>query len=330
LLLFGLRTDGGAVPVDFRGGLFADDLIRRGVVTQWQLDMLMQGKYRGFHLGAYRILRPLGQGAMGKVFLAQHEMLGHLCAIKILPSRYQDDPKALDRFRLEARAIAKLDHPNIVRVYDFNKDVRYGKDIAFLVMEYVEGRDVRRTVAEDGPMEFREATGLMAQAADGLAYAHQAGLVHRDIEPANLLVDLGGVLKILDFGLARFIFEPEEPSQTSAGQQSAVATADYVAPEQVADSQNVDGRADIYSLGLTFYYLLTGHRPFPKATLVELLMAHRYEKPKPISDFRPDAPPELIAIIDRMIAKQPANRFQTAGEVAKALRTWLHESGGTP
>ena len=308
--------------------MLADELVQREILTQWQADMLLQGKYRGFHLGAYRILRPLGQGGMSKVFLAQHEMMGRRCAIKILPSRYQEDPDLLNRFRLEAYATGKLDHPNIVRAYDFNKDVRYGKEITFFVMEYIEGRDLRRMVAEDGPMECGKAADYISQAAEGLAHAHQAGFVHRDIKPANLLVDPNGVLKILDLGLARFTFEEEQPWQTSEGEQSAVGTADYVAPEQVADSRNVDGRADIYSLGFTFYYLLTGRRPFPKATLVELLMAHRVEKPEPISNFRPDAPLELITIIDRMTAKSPAQRFQTAKEVAEKLRAWLRESAG--
>ena len=265
---------------------------------------------------------------MSKVFLAQHKMMGRRCAIKILPSRYQEDPDLLNRFRLEAFATARLDHPNIVRAYDFNKDIRWGREIAFFVMEYIEGRDLRLMVADDGPLECGKAADYISQAAEGLAHAHQAGFVHRDIKPANLLVDPNGVLKILDLGLARFTVEEEQPWQTSEGEQSAVGTADYVAPEQVADSRNVDGRADIYSLGFTFYYLLTARRPFPKSTLVELLMAHRVEKPEPISNFRPDAPLELITIIERMTAKVPAQRFQTAKEVAEKIRAWLRESAG--
>jgi len=296
--------DIGAEPES--AGDLAVDLVERGILTKWQADNLLQGKCKGFHLGAYRILKPLGQGRMSKVFLAQHEMMGRRCAIKILPSRYQEDPDLLNRFRMEAFAIARLDHPNIVRAYDFNKDIRWGREIAFFVMEYIEGRDLRWTVAEDGPLECRQAADYIRQAAEGLVHAHRAGYVHRDIKPANLLVDPNGVLKILDLGLARLTVEEEQPWQTSEGEQSAVGTADYVAPEQVADSRNVDGRADIYSLDFTFYYLLTGRLPFPKSTLVELLIAHRVEKPEPISSFRPDAPLELITIIERMTAKSPA------------------------
>lgn len=305
----------------------ADELVKRGVLTEWQADNLMQGKHRGFFLGPHRILRPLGQGGMSRVFLAEHEMMRRRCAIKILPSKHQADPDLLMRFRLEARAIAALDHPHIVRAYDFNKDVKYGKDIDYLVMEYVEGQDLRRMIEEQGPLDYRKAADYISQAAEGLAHAHECGLVHRDVKPANLLVDPNGVLKILDLGLARVTFEGEEAWQTPEGEQSAVGTADYVAPEQVMDSRSVDGRADIYSLGFTFYYLLTGRRPFPKSTLVELLMAHRVETPEPIIKLRPDVPLELVDIIDRMTAKTPDLRFQTAKEVAERLQAWVHDSG---
>ena len=303
----------------------AAELVKRGVLTEWQSDMLLQGRHRGFRLGAHRILRPLGQGGMSKVFLAEHEVMHRRCAIKVLPGKYQEDPDLLNRFRLEARAIGALDHPHIVRAYDFNTDVRDGKEISYLVMEYVEGLDLRRMVEEQGPLDYKKAADFIAQAAEGLAHAHEAGFVHRDIKPANLLVDPNGVLKILDLGLARFTFEGEEAWQALDGEQSAVGTADYVATEQVADSRHVDGRADIYSLGLTFYFLLTGRRPFPKPTLPELLMAHKTEKFEPISKFRPDVPYELVDIIDRMTAKSPAQRPQTAKEVSERLKAWLND-----
>ncbi len=152
------------------------------------------------------------------------------------------------------------------------------------------------------------------------------GFVHRDIKPANLLVDPQGVLKVLDLGLATFA-EAEESIDAEDGGQSAVGTADYVAPEQVVDSRNVDGRADIYSLGLTFYFMLTGRRPFAKSTIMELLVAHKNEKPEPITNSRPDVPMDLEAIIDKMIAKSPFQRYQTAKELAEKLRKWLKESG---
>jgi len=305
---------------------FAESLVKREILTSWQAEMLLQGKHRGFHLGPYRILRPLGQGGMSKVFLAEHEVMRRACAIKVLPSKYEEDPDLLNRFQLEARAIAALDHPNIVRAYDFNKDVRYGKVMHYLVMEYVDGPDLRRMVDKQGPLDYRKAADFIAQAAEGLAHAHAAGFVHRDIKPANLLVDPNGVLKVLDLGLARFNVEAEG-IKNSEGNQSAVGTADYIAPEQVVDSRNVDGRADLYSLGHTFYFLLTGRRPFIKPTIMELLMAHRTEEPEPISQSRPDVPMELEAIIAKMTAKSPHQRFQSAKETAERLRQWLKDSG---
>ena len=305
----------------------ADELVKREILTTWQSEMLLQGKHRGFRLGPYRILCPLGQGGMSKVFLAEHEMMRRRSAIKILPSKYQEDKDLLNRFHLEARAVAALDHPNIVRAYDFNKDVRYGKEIHYLVMEYVEGFDLRRMIEEQEPLDCRKAADFICQAALGLAHAHAAGFVHRDIKPANLLVDPHGVLKILDLGLATFTFEAEQTLNPDEGVQSAVGTADYVSPEQVVDSRNVDGRADIYSLGLTFYFLLTGHRPFSKPTIMEVLMAHRSEKPEPIGKFRPDVPMDLEGIIDKMSAKSPQHRYQTAKEVAEKLQKWQSESG---
>ncbi len=305
----------------------AEELVRRQVLTTWQAEMLLQRKHRGFRLGPYRILKPLGQGGMSKVFLAEHEVMRRRCAIKVLPSKYQEDADFLTRFRLEAVAIAQLDHPNIVRAYDFNKDVRYGKEIHYLVMEYVEGPDLRRLVEEQGPLDCRKAADFIGQAAEGLAHAHAAGFVHRDIKPANLLVDPHGVLKVLDLGLATARFDPERGESSDEGEESAVGTADYVAPEQVMDSRSVDGRADIYSLGHTFYFLLTGHRPFSKPTVMELLMAHRTEKPEPIGKFRPDVPYDLEAIIDKMTAKTPLHRYQSAKELAEKLRAWLNDSG---
>ena len=304
----------------------ADELIKRDILTLWQADMLLQGKHRGFRLGPYRILRPLGQGGMSKVLLAEHEMMHRRSAIKILPGKCQEDSDLLSRFHSEARAIAALDHPNIVRAYDFNKDVRYGKEIHYLVMEYVEGPDLRRMVEEQGPLDFRKAADFISQAAEGLAHAHAAGFVHRDIKPANLLVDPHGVLKILDLGLAMFTFEAQQASDSSDGKPPVVGTADYVAPEQIIDSQTVDGQADIYSLGHTFYFLLTGHRPFARNTVRDLLAAHRLEQPEPIGKFRPDVPHDLEAIINRMTAKPPGQRFQTAKEVAEKLRAWLSDA----
>ena len=300
----------------------ATELVKRGVLTKWQADNLLQGKHRGFRLGPHRILMPLGKGGMSQVYLAEHVMMRRRCAIKVLPPKYQEDPDLLSRFHLEARGGGARSSAHRPRLRLQQGRLPSGKETHYLVMEYVEGQDLRRMVEEQGPLDYRKAADFIRQAAEGLAHAHAAGFVHRDIKPANLLVDPNGVLKILDLGLA---LEGQEAWDNSE-RQSAVGTADYVAPEQVMDSRSVDGRADLYSLGYTFYFLLTGRRPFPKATLVELLMAHRVENPEPISNLRPDVPLELIEIIDRMTSKNPDLRYQTAGEVAERLQTWLNDS----
>jgi eukaryotic-like serine/threonine-protein kinase len=309
----------GAKPDDPRD--LAIELVKRGVLTEWQSLNLLQRRYRGFRLGPYRILKPAGGKAKSKVFLAEYETMHRRCAIKVLPREWQQDTALLARLYREAQAAAVLDHPNLVRVYDFKKDNRYGgKPLHFVVMEYVEGPNLREMVAQQGPLDYRRAVDFVAQAADGLACAHDAGFIHRDINPANMLVDRKATLKIANLFCA---ISKADDSQSVEDCPSAVGTADYIAPEQVMDSRHVDGRADIYSLGLTFCFLLTGRRPFPKTTLVELLMAHRYEQPEPIARFRPDVPPQLTAVIDRMTAKQPADRFQTAKEVAATLRSLI-------
>jgi serine/threonine protein kinase len=304
----------------------ADELVARNVLTQWQVDELLCGKDKGFILGPYRILKPLGRGGMGTVYLAEHRVMRRRCAIKVLPAEsLSKEPSFLDRFHLEAQAVAALDHPNIVRAYDVNKARIDEKEFHYLVMEYVEGQDLRKMVESQGALDYREAADLVYQAAEGLAHAHARGLVHRDITPANLLVDTQGVVKILDLGLARFFDDERDPSLTDPRQKSVLGTVDYMAPEQARNSHDVDARADIYSLGQTFYFLLTGHPPFPKGTAAERLHAHQTKSPQPIRDQRPDVPSRLVAIINKMTAKRPGLRYQTMIEVTRALGPWLSE-----
>jgi len=307
----------------------ADELVAREVLTRWQADKLLQGKYRNFVLGPYRIMRPLGRGGMGTVYLAQHSVMRRFCAIKVLPSRTpKDDSSMLDRFYREAQAVAALDHPNIVRAYDVNKEVQKNSVVHYLVMEYVEGQDLQAKVDEHGVLGYREAAQYVRQAAQGLAHAHEAGLVHRDVKPANLLVDSRGVVKILDLGLARFYDEGQGASLTNQFGDTVLGTVDYLAPEQALDCHDVDARADVYSLGQTLYFLLTGHPPFPEGSVAQRLMAHQTRSPEPIEHVRPDVPIELVTIYEGMTAKNPDDRYQTAGEVAEALSTWLSDRPG--
>ncbi len=304
----------------------ADELVEREALTRWQADQLLDGKCKGFIIGPYRILAPLGQGGMGTVFLAEHEVMRRRCAIKVLPwKRVQAQPELVEWFVREARAVGALDHPNIVRAYDVNKAVQDDREINYLVMQYVDGQDLQRRIQEHGVADYHQAAEWIRQAAEGLAHAHESGFVHRDVKPANLLVDSHGVVKILDLGLARFFNDTDGSANGDQG-GAVVGTADYLAPEQVVNAQNVDGRADIYSLGHTFYFLLTGHPPFPDGSVPQRLMAHQTKFPEPILKQRPDVPAELVGIIGRMTAKKPKDRYQSAREVAEALKKWLEGS----
>ncbi len=319
-ILSELRASGDE-PTD--AASLAEALVRREVLTTWQSEMLLKGKRRGFHLGTYVLLRPLGQGAMGQVFLAEHVMMHRRCALKILAKKYREDADLLARFRVEAEAIGKLDHPHIVRAYDFNRDTATGSNVHYLVMEYVEGEDLQRIVEKNGPMPYQTAADFIRQAAVGLSHAHEAGFIHRNVKPGNLLVDNKGVLKILDLGLARLAHGGAEAPQAGTW---VSGTPDYIAPEQILNRPDLDGRADIYSLGLTFYYLLVGRRPYIKKTMPEILAAHCKEPLEPIDNSRPDIPYDLTCIIDQMTAKLPERRYRTANELAAALQSWLENN----
>ncbi len=306
------------------GTKIAAELVTRKALTKWQAEKLLQGKHRGFFLGPYRIQSILGEGGMGTVFLAEHQMMRRLCAIKVLPPKHcKNDPSLVQRFYREAQAVAALDHPNIVRAYDVNKATLDETEVHYLVMEYVGGKDLQKLVDSQGVLGYCDAAKLIRQAAEGLSHAHDRGFVHRDVKPANLLVDSSGTVKILDLGLARFFDPASDTALSGEHGESLLGTADYLAPEQAINSHTVDARADIYSLGQTCYFLLTGHAPFPTGTIAERLMAHQVKSPEPITRERPDVPPTLLAMIEKMTAKKPESRYQSAKEVAEALDKWL-------
>jgi eukaryotic-like serine/threonine-protein kinase len=310
----------------------AQKLVAAKLITSWQRDQLLDGKYKGFFLVGkkYKLLGHLGTGGMSNVYLAEHSKMQRLVAIKHLPPSRVNDSSYLERFYLEARAAAKLDHKNIVRAYDIDHDQENNKSNHFLIMEYVEGRDLQTLVKEVGPLDYDTAADYIRQAAEGLEHAHNAGLIHRDIKPANLLVDQRGVVKVLDMGLARWEDDTKVASLTIAHEENVLGTADYLAPEQARDSHSVDKRADIYSLGCTLYYLLTGHAPFPEGTLAQRIQKHLNEMPKSIYEDRKDAPTALVDVCLRMMDKRPDARFQSAGEVALQLTRWLESRGKDP
>jgi eukaryotic-like serine/threonine-protein kinase len=310
--------DDALTDVDFVSKKFVD----AGLLTRWQCERLLEGRHKGFFLKKYKLLDEIGRGGMSSVYLAEHTLMQRRVAIKILPKNRVEDTSYLARFHREALAAAQLDHKNIVRAYDIdNLDKTH-----FFVMEYVEGRDLQQIVKAEGPLDYIPAAEYIRQAAEGLAHAHKNGLIHRDVKPANLLVDRKGVVKVLDLGLARFA-EEDKASLTVAFDENVLGTADYLAPEQAIDSHGVDLRADIYSLGCTMYFLLTARPPFPEGTLPQRLMQHQKQMPQSIRDFRPDVPVELVDICMKMIAKKPDQRYQTMFDVARWLNSWLATKG---
>jgi serine/threonine protein kinase len=293
-------------------------LVHQGLLTEFQSERLAAGKYKGFLLGSYKILGRLGQGGMGQVYLAEHAAMRRFVALKVLPASVTENDVAKERFLREARAAATLDHPNIVRVFDLNRE---GK-VLYLVMEYVEGTSLQNLVDKGGRLPVGAAVDYVRQIAEGLQHAHERGLVHRDIKPANLLVDRAGTARILDLGLVRS--ETDEDSKLTAqlGGRSILGTADYLAPEQAVDSSSVDIRADLYSLGATLYFLLAGHPIFPEGRAGQKLMWQQWREPTPICEIRPDVPVELARVIQRAIAKNREDRFPDPREFAEALEPY--------
>jgi hypothetical protein len=262
----------------------------------------------------YRVLGLLGSGGMGAVYRAEHRLMQRPVALKVINQSLTNSPGAVERFQREVVAAARLAHPNIVAAYDAEQ----AGDLHFLAMELVDGMSLSQLLERRGRLPVAEACEYVCQAALGLQHAHERGMVHRDIKPHNLMLTPAGQVKILDFGLARFV---SETSQTGALTQvgSSMGTPDYIAPEQARDAHAADIRADIYSLGCTLYSFLTGQRPFPEGDYLQKLMAHIERTPRPIAGFRNDVPPEVCRIVERMMAKDPARRLQTPAEVAAAL-----------
>ena len=271
-------------------------------------------------LGEYQVLDRLGSGGMGTVFKALHTRLNKLVALKMLPEGRHDDAAANARFDREMRAVGSLDHPNIVRAMDAREiDGRQ-----FLVMEFVDGMDLAALVRRYGPLPVADACELIRQAAWGLQSAHEQGLVHRDIKPSNLMLTPQGQVKVLDLGLALFQAQPATAAEMTASGQ-AMGTAEYMSPEQVSDSHQADIRADIYGLGGTLYKLLSGHAPFEGPqykTPAAKMVAHLHDPVPPIRRERSDVPEALAAVLGKMLAKSPAERYAIPAEVAAALASF--------
>jgi serine/threonine-protein kinase len=316
--------------LDARG--LAKAFVQRGWLTLFQANQLLAGNGKILSLGPYRILDQLGEGGLSQVFKARHAAYNLIVALKVIRPEILDQHEGRKQFLREMKALARLNHPNIVHICDSDQT----GEMCYFAMEYVEGTDLGKFVRLGGALSSPQASIFIRQAALGLQHAHEHNLVHRDIKPVNLFLiqpTIGGkaepLIKILDWGLASMrsagaiLSDPKGP-------KGIVGTVDYLAPEQALNPRGADIRSDIYSLGCIFYYLLTGQPPFPTPKLVHNLRQHQEAEPTSVESFRDDMPPALSAILKRMLAKNPADRFQTPAAVALALHPFTRPQEPTP
>ncbi len=312
----------------------ADHIVKLGWVTNYQVKKLLAGRGQDLVLGHYIITEKLGEGGMGKVYKAKQLRLNRMVALKVIRPDYLANALALKRFQREAKAAAKLAHPNIVRLFDADQI----GDRHFLAMEYVEGADLAAMVKQNGPLSVGMACSFIRQAATGLQHAHEVGMVHRDIKPSNLFVtssgrvgkqESGGVVKILDMGLARLgCLEGDESISALTQDGTVIGTPDYMSPEQGKDSSTVGARSDLYSLGCTLFYLLIGKPPFAQGSTLEKLLQHQIDAPPKVQLLRSDVPKELGAVVQRLLAKKPEDRFESAESALQGAAPWsVFDSG---
>ncbi|MBN71761.1 MAG: hypothetical protein CME32_21070 [Gimesia sp.] len=291
-------------------------LVKHNKVTRLQAQMVYQGQGDKLRFGNYVIQDKIGSGGMGDVYLARHRRMQREVALKLLPTAMAEDQNVIRRFQREVHAAAKLSHPNIVTAHDADEV----DGTHYLVMEYVSGTDLSALVKQQGVLSVGQALDYILQAARGLEYAHQAGIIHRDIKPSNMLLDDNGTIKILDMGLARIDEVDEENPATALTQSGSVmGTVDYMSPEQAQSTHTADNRSDIYSLGCTLYYLLTGNSVYGGKTVVNRILAHRDQPIPSLASANVQVPANVDAIYQKMIAKLPEDRFQSMQAVIDAI-----------
>ncbi|MBM4012676.1 MAG: serine/threonine protein kinase [Planctomycetes bacterium] len=298
----------------------ADVVVGWGWVTRFQADQMLEYGRTVFRLGQYTVLDEIAKGGMGHVFRAEHAMMGRQVAIKVLP-RTKATPESEAAFRREMRMLGRLDHENLVRAFDAGFDAK----VYYLVTELVPGIDLKRYVNENGPMDETTAAIVIAQAARGLGYAHDQGLVHRDVKPGNILVLRDLRVKVLDLGLAG-----SQVADEAARVERVVGTPDYMAPEQAQTPDDVGPAADIYSVGCTLYFIVTGQVPFPGGKRAEKLQRHQNDHPRPAQELAPTLSERFCRVIEDMMAKSPDDRINSAAEVIERLGPWLAEGRRRP
>ncbi len=292
-------------------------LIQQGALTSYQARKLLAGATKGFFLGGYRILRPLGEGGMGKVFLAQHEGNGRQVAVKVLPpKKAAEERQALLRFRREMELSQRVRHPNLARTLDVGQE----GDVYFMVMEYIPGESLYQLVRgpKGGPLRVPDTARVFLKVLDGLDAAHRGGLIHRDIKPSNIMITPDGDVRILDLGLARLAGEEGVLTRPNV----VIGTLDYASPEQLGDAARADRRSDLYSIGCTLYFTLSGRAPFEGGDVVNKIFKQRMEDPEPLERVARGVPAAFAAIVRKLMAKAPTDRYQTCAELRTDVARW--------
>ncbi len=311
------RLNDSALPGEARE--IASKLVSEGKLTRYQAAVLLKASKDPLLIDNYVILDTLDTGGMGLVFKALHRSMNRVVALKLLPAAMMSARDTVKRFQREVQAAAALKHPNIVAAYDADES----EEIAYLVLEFVDGTNLFRLVKEQGPRPLAEGVDFVRQAATGLSYLHSRGIIHRDVKPANLLLAKDGTVKLLDMGLVRFASSEDlscsemDQELTQAG--IVIGTVAYMSPEQALDTRSADQRSDIYSLGCTLFYLLTGRSLYHEETGMKTLLAHREQPVPSLREFCEEAPVSLDAVFRTMVAKRPADRLQSMDEVIAAL-----------
>ncbi len=316
-----LRAGVPETPVENAAERLAQVLVDRGALTSYQARKILSGATRGFVLGDYRLLKPLGQGGMGKVFLAVRGRDGKRFAVKVLPpKRATEEENAVARFRREMELSQRVQHPNVARTIDVGHD----GDAYFMVMEYIEGESLYDVVKDPrgGPLRVDEAARFFLKVVDGLEAAHEIGVVHRDIKPSNLMLTPNGDAKILDLGLAHAHTDDEPDEVRLTRPNTVIGTLDYASPEQLGDAAVADRRSDLYSLGCTMYFAIAGHAPFEGGDVVNKIFKQRMEDPVPLERVATGVPAAFAAIVRKLMAKPPAERYQTCDELRVDLKRW--------
>jgi serine/threonine protein kinase len=321
-----LQTALQAVSPEHRGDpqTLADQLVKNGKLSRFQASKLLEGTARGLLLGPFQVLSPIGKGGMGTtVYLARDSRSQQLLALKILPpKRAREERRLLARFRREMEMCQRVAHPRLAWTYE----VGVCQGVYYIAMEYIPGRSLYRLVGEEGPLAVPRAARLFAEVASALDHAHHQGLIHRDMKPSNILITPDDHAKVLDLGLALRQGETKTNREVVGGQGYIVGSMDYIAPEQVEDATRVDPRSDIYGLGCTLYFALTGRPPFPGGSSKDKIQSHRNEEPVPINELNAAVPKGFAALVRRLMAKQPEERFDNAAEVEEQLQLWADRS----